>query len=213
MLRFVDCSTHPLLHSILKWNSVTMYRLAKKSFSRKSCAYGDALFFCGELASSMFLILTGECKYMSSNARHLGRNTRTLFRHEWIAEASLWVRDWAHLGDLRASEVSEVVCIDARAFGEVVRGDRQLIPLVIKYVECFVRELNLHEDDSCNDTTCCSPEEADAFCRENVGRFGRLSGRAAVPVHFMRFSQMSEAVSHRSTCTASESARPAPDDE
>lgn len=72
---------------------------------------------------------------------------RSVSHEDWMCEPALWTQ-WVHLGDLHAMTESNLICIDAERFSEVMCASRSSWTLASRYCRRYVDCLNsmaLHE--------------------------------------------------------------------
>jgi len=154
---------HPLFDNITRRFQVTLHRICGTACDEMSLAIEDPLFFTGEVASKMFMVIRGVIAYCMRNGlrkdkrkkggratdwKGSGRLIRvggsTESAEDWLCEAALWTSSWSHRGDAFAEQDCLIVSVDAERFGEVLLSSpSHIIRQTGKaYAEEFVRQIN-----------------------------------------------------------------------
>jgi hypothetical protein len=143
---------HPLFQQI-----ATRLRVFYPALAEISLARNDSVFSCGEYAVQMFFVAGGRMEYLLGECEgldiHASKDLDALedaLEGEWICEAVLWT-PWLHLGDLHAARESQLITINAAAFGDSVRQNKPMWLGLRRYAEKFVRTLNKIEREDLTD--------------------------------------------------------------
>lgn len=137
---FSQLSEHPLFERLKSISKVTMFRLVGKALAQVSYARTDILFSDGGSASSLYLVATGELRYIKADTSR-GDQGEALNKDDWLCEPALWTA-WVHLGQARASCTTEVVSLASEGFISVIGMDAQTRTFVCRYARGFVENLN-----------------------------------------------------------------------
>lgn len=132
---YTEINIHPLFEAAYKASRITMHSLVNEALWRSTIAKADVLFKRGTWASHMYWVVGGELFYEKEGF------SRRLQSGDWLCEAVLWV-PWPTRGTVQADEDSELIVIDAKALGQVIRGDEILHAMMSNYAENFVAWLN-----------------------------------------------------------------------
>lgn len=141
---------HPLLEQLQEESAVTLQRLAIKAVSTVSLAPGDFFFLAGEAATSMSIVTHGWLQY----TRMVDNSPRTEdveHSEDWIAEPVLWVSKYSHLGEIKAINAAELVCVAAGEFYDVVHRNPRAFRLVSLYAQKYVVWLNDQDMNTLSD--------------------------------------------------------------
>ncbi|CAK0866886.1 unnamed protein product [Prorocentrum cordatum] len=132
---------HPFLAKLCDASTVTAQRLANAGISHKLVARGDFLFYPGEAATHLFIVVEGSSEY--SRVDVSGNVCREAVKNneDWIAEPVLWTK-WLHRGLLTALEDGDELAIDGKKFGELARLNPKAHTFASKYAHNFIKWLN-----------------------------------------------------------------------
>lgn len=135
-------SQHALFFALCERTKVFL-----KACTACALAPGDLHFSCGEEADNMTFITDGTLQYMRGSETELdfeeedGSQVEEVVEGEWVSEAALWVR-WAHLGDIAAQTVCQIIMIEAKKFADGVFCNIQVAPVVCRYSCKFIEQVN-----------------------------------------------------------------------
>mmetsp|Transcript_20311 Transcript_20311/g.44809 ORF Transcript_20311/g.44809 Transcript_20311/m.44809 type:complete len:118 (+) Transcript_20311:3-356(+) len=93
----------------------------------------------------MYYLRNGQMMYVRQSG-----GKEYLKKDDWVCEASLWVM-WAARGDCTARQDTDVVVVNAQAFGEVISLDPLMCNLMSAYCAQFVAWLNNMDQDDLTD--------------------------------------------------------------
>lgn len=116
-IRWQILSWHPFLRLYTEINLVTMRNICHTCVVVKSVAKDDTLFHDLEspLDPAVFFVTSGSLTYVGP-----GKELKVLIRGHWISEPVLWCDGWVHCGTLQAAEASQLLCLKATLFRDVV---------------------------------------------------------------------------------------------
>ncbi|CAK0866887.1 unnamed protein product, partial [Prorocentrum cordatum] len=141
---------HPFLATLCETSSVTVQRLANSAISHKLVASGDFLFYPGEAATKLWIVVEGSFEYSRVDASGSLCREAVRNKEDWIAEPVLWTK-WVHRGLLTAIEDGDELAIDGKKFCELVCLNPQAYTFAIRYAHNFMKWLNCQELDSLSD--------------------------------------------------------------
>uniref|UniRef100_A0A7S4UBR6 Cyclic nucleotide-binding domain-containing protein n=1 Tax=Alexandrium monilatum TaxID=311494 RepID=A0A7S4UBR6_9DINO len=146
---------HPLFSDLSTVSEATMRRVAYAATQRKLLAQGDHLFFPGEIATHMYILVSGRMQYsMTNNASQtqLPAETHILDRAEdFISEPVLWTPQWVHLGDLTSLIDTEVVVVDPKKFKDIIHKNSPALIMAIDYGKKYLNRLNAMDEAELSD--------------------------------------------------------------
>lgn len=144
---------HPLFRYLSEHYEVAMQRLCA-AISSRCYAAGDFLFFPGDDATHMLLLVSGELMYsvtfeeteqrrkapVSLEGRLEESVTKfpALDAGDWIGEHVLWIQ-WKYVGTLVATGESELVTIDAASFAQIALKQVEVVCFLARYAAEFYR--------------------------------------------------------------------------
>jgi hypothetical protein len=158
-------SRHVAGHPLFK-RETGMAHYVSRAVRAASLARADVAFRCGQEASEVVFVATGELDYtlgdlvggqesdFHMNASHY------VAEGEWICEPVLWTA-WIHLGDARSTTFTHLILLDAERFTKVIRANRLAWGAARRYAEKFVHKLNQFSQYELTDQThlLFSPED------------------------------------------------------
>jgi len=168
-----------------------MRRVCHLAVSIKLLSRDDIVFSIGEIPAvpKMFFLLSGVMEYTTPD---YVAQVRSGWESTWMSEAVLWTT-WMHVGELSATEDSQVLVLDALAFQQVADQFQVTGIDLASYADAFVQELNTAREGTLSDLPrgakfpivsrepASEEEEEKRRCRMPKRR-----GSQAVPVPLLR---------------------------
>jgi len=133
---------HPVFQCIVEISQVTMYQLVGTALSQRPLARNDALFSGGGSATHMHMVVAGELNYIKTFEIKLMDCKEYVVKDDWLCEAVLWT-PWSHVGFARASISTDLVSIKSQGFLDIIKMDAQIVGIICRYAQRFVRELSV----------------------------------------------------------------------
>jgi hypothetical protein len=141
---------HPFLAQLCLRSSVTVQRLANAAISHKLFASGDFLFYPGETATHLWIVVQGSYVYTRVDSRGEVHRETVDQKEDWISEPVLWT-SWTHRGLLAALEDGDDLAIDGKKFCEQVSLNPQAHVFAARYAKNFMAWLNQQDFDQLSD--------------------------------------------------------------
>ncbi|CAE7264443.1 CngA [Symbiodinium sp. CCMP2592] len=92
---------------------LALHQLARSSLTQLVAASGDVIFLSGKVASAAYLKVSGSLSYYRDDG------VEELDDSRWITEVCLWTA-WVYMGDLESNTVSDMLCLDATTFCQML---------------------------------------------------------------------------------------------
>ncbi|CAK0884090.1 unnamed protein product [Prorocentrum cordatum] len=141
---------HPFLAKLCQLSQITVQRLANSAISHKLVASGDYLFYPGEEATHLWIVVEGSSEYTRRDSSGILCREKVNNNEDWIAEPVLWTK-WVHRGLLTALEDGDVLAIDGKKFCTLVRLNPKAHSFASKYAHNFINWLNGLDMDELTD--------------------------------------------------------------
>eukprot|EP00928_Gymnodinium_smaydae_P063180 TRINITY_DN46847_c0_g1_i1.p1 TRINITY_DN46847_c0_g1~~TRINITY_DN46847_c0_g1_i1.p1 ORF type:complete len:728 (-),score=49.50 TRINITY_DN46847_c0_g1_i1:246-2429(-) len=133
---------HPLFELLFDVAPATMRRLCTNVVFRKAVAYSDDLFYPGEAASHMYIVIRGKLLYSKFLRQgDYPTHSETAVVRDWISEQAIWLQAWVHLGILTAGSDSEVLMIPPSKFAETMSMTPGILKQTVSYAAEYLKFL------------------------------------------------------------------------
>lgn len=134
--------SHPFFERARAISSISTFKLAEQALSVQMLASKDTLFNPGTEAKKMFIVGSGQLRYLKMDELYLDDDeSQKIYKDDWACEQALWTT-WTHLGCLRAVSEVRLVAIAGKAFEEVMKMDPVAWDLAHNYAQKYVEWLN-----------------------------------------------------------------------
>jgi len=168
---------HPFFSRLSSADRGVMQQLCNAALTTIPLSETDVLFMPWAQGNQMLYLLSGQLRYTlhkrlamqqvhalgstgdghvqsnrsnASESQHAPRVPTVLTEDhiEWCAEGTLWTR-WVHLGELRASQVSQVLGINSKEFIDIASVHGHSLQNVLRYAHAFVSKVNVLVELGC----------------------------------------------------------------
>lgn len=129
---------HPFLIIFARRSLIVMRKLCYVATQQSMLSQDDVLFSADEPADCLYILVEGTMLY--KHRKSYETTLCSINEWFWFCEAVLWTH-WVHKGEMRAQEVCELICLDAKQFREVIGRYHRDFAFVRQYASAFVKDL------------------------------------------------------------------------